>query len=125
VASLGGGRYQVVDGSRRRLAFASSHGDATWVYLDGRVHVVPLESRASRGAGRQDDELAMAAPMPATVVAVNVVPGQPVAPGEVLIMLEAMKMEVAIKAPREGTVKSVACHAGELVQPGVPLVELD
>ena len=97
MTSLGGGRYQVVDGSRRRVAFAASRGDDTWVFLDGRVHVVPPVSRASRRAGRQDDELAMAAPMPATVVAVNVVPGQQVARGEVLIMLEAMKMEVAIR----------------------------
>jgi 3-methylcrotonyl-CoA carboxylase alpha subunit len=62
--------------------------------------------------------------MPATVVAINVAPGQAVAAGDVLVVLEAMKMELAVAAPHDGTVTAVACRVGELVQPGVPLVEL-
>jgi biotin carboxyl carrier protein len=69
--------------------------------------------------------VALAAPMPATVTMVNVAPGQDVSPGDVLIMLEAMKMELPIKAPRAGRVASVACRRGELVQSGVPLLELE
>jgi biotin carboxyl carrier protein len=63
--------------------------------------------------------------MPATVVAISVTPGQKVAAGDLLVMLEAMKMELPIRAPRPGRVKSVACREGELVQPGVPLAELE
>ena len=63
--------------------------------------------------------------MPATVAAVHVKPGQQVARGDVLITLEAMKMELAIKAPRDGRVRTIACRAGDLVQPGVPLVEIE
>lgn len=62
--------------------------------------------------------------MPATVVSIEVKPGQQVSRGDVLVRLEAMKMELAIKAPREATIASVACRAGEFVQPGKPLVEL-
>ena len=43
----------------------------------------------------------------------------------VLIMLEAMKMELPIKAPRDGRVMAIACRPGELVQPGVPLIEFE
>ena len=64
-------------------------------------------------------------PMPATVVAINTAPGQPVSEGDTLIVLEAMKMELPIKAPRSGVVKTVNCAKGELVQPGVNLLELD
>ena len=64
-------------------------------------------------------------PMPATVVAIHAAPGQHVNEGDTLIVLEAMKMELAIKAPRSGVVKAVNCATGELVQPGVDLLELD
>jgi biotin carboxyl carrier protein len=88
--------------------------------------VVDAEDRDTSPRGRvTDDQLALSAPMPATVIAVNVAPGQEVAEGDVLVLLEAMKMEVPIKAPRAGRVKSVACREGELVQSGVRLLELD
>ena len=41
-----------------------------------------------------------------------------------LVLLEAMKMELAVKAPHDGTVARIACEAGAMVQPGIPLVEL-
>ena len=69
--------------------------------------------------------MALSAPMPATVVAIIVAPGQEVAAGDLLVMLEAMKMELPIRAPRAGRVKTLACREGELVQPGVPLVEME
>jgi acetyl-CoA/propionyl-CoA carboxylase biotin carboxyl carrier protein len=71
------------------------------------------------------DDMALAAPMPATVASIHVSPGQDVATGDLLVMLEAMKMELPIRAPRAGRVKAVACRRGELVQPGVALVELE
>jgi biotin carboxyl carrier protein len=43
----------------------------------------------------------------------------------VLVVLEAMKMELPLKAPRDGSVKSVRCAPGELVQPGAPLIEIE
>jgi biotin carboxyl carrier protein len=63
--------------------------------------------------------------MPATVVKVLAEPGTRVRKGDTLIMLEAMKMELAVKAPRDGVVRAVKCQPGELVQPGVNLVELE
>ena len=125
IVRLGNGRYEIVTGTRRRLAYAIRSGADTWVFVDGQAHVLSSAATARRSAGSRDPELALAAPMPATVAAVHVKPGQQVARGDALITLEAMKMELAIKAPRDGRVRTIACRAGDLVQPGVPLVEME
>ena len=126
VTALGNGRYRVSDGQRQRLAYAAGPPAARWVFLDGLVHVIDV---TATGGGSQaharHGEMALASPMPATVAMINATPGQVVSQGDVLIMLEAMKMELPLRAPRDGTVTAVACRVGELVQPGVPLVELE
>jgi acetyl/propionyl-CoA carboxylase alpha subunit len=62
--------------------------------------------------------------MPGQVRAVNVVAGQIVDSGQVLMILEAMKMEHRIKAPYKGIVKVVNCHIGDSVQADAVLLEL-
>jgi biotin carboxyl carrier protein len=124
VTPIGGGRYQVTTESGRSLAYGVSRGGETWVFFEGRVYVVGTAvTHGSRT--RQHDETALAAPMPATVVAINVSAGQGVKAGDVLVVLEAMKMELAVTAPHDGRVRSIACRVGELVQPGVALLEID
>ena len=119
---LGNGRFRV----GARLAYAARGRPSTWVFIDGRTYVIEPERRdASDRLHATDDQVALSAPMPATVVTIDVTPGQEVAAGELLVMLEAMKMELPIRAPRAGRVKALACREGELVQPGVPLVELE
>lgn len=124
VTPLGGGAFRVVDGARARMAYAAAAPDAHWVFLDGRAYVVDRGARG-RVRKRRHEDAGLSAPMPATVVNVHVEPGQRVAKGDVLIVLEAMKMELHIKAQRDGTVRAIACRPGELVQPGVPLLELE
>jgi biotin carboxyl carrier protein len=126
VTPLGDGRYQVSDGTRQRLAYATGPASSRWVFIDGRTFVVDVTGGAEGKVRRpHDDDMGLASPMPATVASILVSEGQPVSRGDVLIMLEAMKMELPIKAPRNGRVRKVGCAQGELVQPGVPLVELD
>jgi biotin carboxyl carrier protein len=121
VETLGNGRFRV-DG---RLAYAARGRRATWVFIDGRTYVIEPESHnAGDRLHATDDQMALSAPMPATVVAIKVTAGQEVAAGDLLVMLEAMKMELPIRAPRAGRVKALSCREGELVQPGVPLVEM-
>jgi len=122
VDALGHGRYRM----NGRVAYAAREGNRTWVFIDGRTYVIERQQSAGRErVHATDDQVALSAPMPATVIAIKVAPGQDVAAGDLLVLLEAMKMEMPIKAPRAGRVKSLVCREGELVQPGVPLLELE
>ena len=124
ITPLGSGRFLLSGDGRQRIAYATQAAGATWVFLDGEVSVIG--AAPSRPRATAADELAsLAAPMPATVIAIAVQPGQKVAAGDVLIRLEAMKMELPVRSPRDATVVAVKCREGELVQPGVPLLELD
>jgi biotin carboxyl carrier protein len=65
------------------------------------------------------------APMPGKVTLVEVTVGQTVAPGDGLIVLEAMKMENEFKAAVAGTVKEIRAQAGQAVNPGDVLVVIE
>jgi len=67
----------------------------------------------------------LAAPMPGTVLRVDVHEGEHVDEGQALVLLEAMKMELAVTAPSVGVVSAVLVEVGELVSRGQALVELD
>ena len=67
---------------------------------------------------------AVVAPMPGNINAVKVATGQAVKKGDVLIILEAMKMENEIVAPKDGKVGQVFVQKGVSVQTGAPLVEV-
>lgn len=122
VTPLGGGVFRVGDTSPRR-AWAAADGNVRWVFLDG--HVYTIETARGAGRPRARGHGSLAAPMPATVRKIGVAAGDRVKAGDVLIVLEAMKMELPVRAPRAGVVKALLCSEGELVQPGVSLVTLE
>ena len=106
------------------MAFAVVSSE-TWVFLDGRVYQVSDGGGGPPRRSRADEHDALTAPMPATVLAIHVAPGQRIGRNDVVMVLEAMKMELPIRSPRDGVVTAVGCRVGDLVQPGTKLVELD
>jgi 3-methylcrotonyl-CoA carboxylase alpha subunit len=77
--------------------------------------------RPRRSTGSQQ---ALSAPMPATVIRVDVKEGDKVRKGDVVVLLEAMKMELPVRAPADAVVRAVRCRDGELVDADAILVEL-
>lgn len=99
-------------------------GEQDWqVYLRGRLYPALVEDerekrlRAAAG-GRVSDsgEFHLKSPMPGLVVAVPVEEGQSIKKGQVLLILESMKMQNELKAPRDGTVHRVRVKVGESVE---------
>ena len=112
-------------------------GEATWpvtvlaapnavvVVLHGVTHLFDLVDpltppRADvAGGGR------VMAPIPGRVASVLVQPGDAVQRGQVLVVVEAMKMEITQAAPEDGIVSAVRCAAGDMVEEGVELVHFE
>lgn len=93
------------------------------VLFHGRQFQVKVEDerekrlRAAAGGGvAEGGEFHLKAPMPGLVVAVPVSEGQAVERGQVLLILESMKMQNELKAPRSGTVGRIRVKAGESVE---------
>lgn len=118
----GDGRVRVTS-NRTVTAWTTSSGASRWVYVDGKVYELADPGPEERTRGRSHHG-SLAAPMPATVRRVLVSVAERVQPGDTLLLLEAMKMELPIRATETGIVSAVNCREGELVQPGVPLVEI-
>lgn len=84
----------------------------------------PAAAPAPATAAAPADAKPIPSPMPGTILSVNVTAGQAVKTGDVLVILEAMKMENEIKAPADGTVATVNVNKGESVDSGQTLVTL-
>lgn len=85
----------------------------------------PAAAPAPKAAPVATGANAIKAPMPGTIVKVNVKAGDSVKRGDVLCVLEAMKMENEIMAPADGTVAGVNVSAGESVQTDAVLLSLN
>ena len=110
---------------RRVTASVVRHDGAVAVLVGGGLHrlqpIDPLQATAAAEAGLGR----MTAPMPGKVIKVHVTPGQAVARGAPLIVLEAMKMEHCISAPADGTVAEVHYAPGDLVEEGAELIAFE
>jgi pyruvate carboxylase subunit B len=112
VEALGRGRWAITRG-----------GDRLEVeVLDERTHHI----RSLTGTGDRRKPLdVLKAPMPGLVVRVPIKPGDAVAAGTGLVVLEAMKMENELKAPAAAVVKAVRVTPGEAVEKGQVLLEFE
>ena len=146
VSPAGESEFVVTAGEARHTVHVAVDGERTWAAAAGESFEIEPAGRApadaapgagpaaatSHGPASQSDDAGaggaagagLSAPMPATVTAVLVGPGDEVSAGDPVVRLEAMKMELVVRAPREGRIAAVHCRHGDLVQPGRPLVAL-
>ena len=84
----------------------------------------PAPAPAAPAAAPVANGETIAAPMPGNILRIEVTAGQAVKAGQILLILEAMKMENEIVAPRDGTVAQIVTSKGATVETGAPLVIL-
>jgi acetyl/propionyl-CoA carboxylase alpha subunit len=127
VKALGRGMYRVdygtEDDRRGALVYVTGAPGSRWLFWNGKIYREEVED--IRNDQRADSGIArtLTAPMPATVLKVNVKPGDTVKRGDVVVLLEAMKMEMPVRAEANASVAVVHCREGELVAADSPLVE--
>jgi len=104
-------------------ATAVREGDVAWVWFRGETYRLS-SARPGRAARGAEETPSLEAPMPGRIVAVRIAGGASVAKGDVLVIVEAMKMEHAVRAPKDGVVERVLVSEGQMVGLGDVLVEM-
>lgn len=89
------------------------------------VAAAPAQKAAAPAATGAAGSVKVAAPMPGKILAIKANNGQAVKKGEVIMILEAMKMENEITAPEDGTVASINVGVGDSVESGDTLATLN
>ena len=109
----------------RRMSFAISRVDDDWLVHGpaGDLELTELPRFLPPGAGELEGGLI--APMPGRILATEVKAGETISSGQLLVILEAMKMEHRIFAPADGTVAKVNVEVGEQVEKDAVLIELE
>jgi biotin carboxyl carrier protein len=113
--------HEVTVGGRTHRAVTSVNGSVIWVRLNGRSWEVELllDEDAEVAEGGAD---LLRSPMPGTVLSIAVEVGATVERGEIVLVVESMKMHTEIVAERDGVVEAVHVSAGETIQRDAPLV---
>jgi len=114
VARLGEVERRVTVAGRQHRVLSAVAGPIHMVEVEGVTHSIA-----------RDEGGVVRSPAPAVVVSVAVSPGDRVAVGDPLVVLESMKMETAVKASFPGRVRSVAAAPNVQVDTGDPLVQLE
>lgn len=113
----------LVDGLRRRQPYVQV-ADSLYLLCEGRQWQFANITHAPTSAGESQGSGRITAPMDGCIVEVHVQANQAVSRGEILAVMEAMKMEHPLKADRDGTVARLAASAGDQVRGGQLLVEI-
>ena len=128
---IGPGTFLLTTAGQSRCVYAARGETHRFVHVDG-VTVeyalsVPEDTPSPGGPRRPGPEISaadLAAPMPGLVTQVLVREGDPVTPGQPLVIVEAMKMEHVIRAVRSGVVRAVRVREGEQVEGGTLVAEI-
>jgi 3-methylcrotonyl-CoA carboxylase alpha subunit len=99
-------------------------GKSSTVLISGTPYVFDLIDPLSPARAETAGAARVLAPIPGRVASILTRAGDTVARGQVLVVLEAMKMELSLTAARDGTVQALRCTVGDMVEEGRELIEL-
>jgi len=126
LADTADGRSWLSIGERHVEVVVATRGDDVFVHYDGEAYQLryrhPLDRLAASAGGSADDGIR--APMPGSIVAVQVAAGDAVTKGQTLLVMESMKMETTILAPRDGVIELLAFEKGQTFDRDALLVTL-
>lgn len=112
-------------------AYVYSGEENYQVLLQGRSYSVNVEDERERrlraaggGTVSESTEFHLKSPMPGMIVSLPIAEGQPVVKGQVLVILESMKMQNELKSPRDGTLARVKVKPGDSVEQRQPLLSV-
>jgi biotin carboxyl carrier protein len=115
--------YSLIVDGKSHESYVAQVDDIWQVLMRGRLYPVTVEDerekrlRAAAGGGvAETGEYHLKAPMPGLVVTIPVAEGQEVKKGQVLLILESMKMQNELKSPRDGKVNRIKVKPGESVE---------
>ena len=114
-----------IDGAMRRFRATTDRSRVRVHDGEHRLSVDAVEVYRRRDDAGGAAEHRIRAPMPGRVVLVQAKPGQTVETGDVVLVIEAMKMELALKAPRDGVVDEIRAQAGDFVEADAVLATLE
>ncbi|WP_376691360.1 ATP-binding protein [Wenzhouxiangella sp. EGI_FJ10409] len=114
-----------LDGRGRRVQIHAAGEQRLEICLDNRRWPVSRHARFEAAVETGAGDGRLLAPMPGKILEIRVEAGQSVEEGETLLVMEAMKMELAIKAPMDGEVSQVAVGAEDVVEADTLLLEIE
>ncbi len=115
-------RFRLSD--RAVVADVVRDGEALHVFAAGRHYSFTQIDLLGTVGELDQDEDRLCAPMPGKIIAIHAASGDRVRRGQLLVVMEAMKMEHSILAPHDGAVEQVRYRVGDLVEEGATLVSL-
>ena len=124
------GIYSLLIGGASYVADVNEQGGVSVVHVGAETYTVQVEEhtryliRTQGGATAQRGARTLTAPLPGRITHVAVKPGEAVAPGDTLVVIEAMKMENEFKASAAGRVVEVRVAPGQIVNAGDVLLVL-
>ena len=123
-------RKVIVDGQEVEVEVEVENGK--WLAtVEGRTFEIeipdsgPVVKKRRTAGGKKKKSGTVSANIPGKIVTIEVSEGQEVTEGQVILILEAMKMQNEIQAPVNGKVVSVNCEEGQSIEANVPLVVIE
>ena len=123
-------RKVIVDGTEFDVDIEMDDGIWT-ATVEGRTFKIevpdsgPVVKKKRSQGGKKKKSGTVSANIPGKIVTIEVNEGDVVEEGQVILILEAMKMQNEIQAPISGTVSSVTCEEGQSIEANVPLVVIE